>query len=144
MTTTEKFTFFLHGPFCQWFRSPFVIDGINYCTAEQYMMAEKARLFGDVEILGRILAAHDPMDQKALGRKVKGFDQRIWESKARDIVKTANLAKFSQSPALLAVLARSAGTTLVEASPFDKIWASDWLKMTPGRFHAPLGVEPTG
>ena len=45
----EKFTFFWSGPFSQWHPSPFIIDGVTYNCAEQYMMAEKARhhvLFG--------------------------------------------------------------------------------------------------
>ena len=43
----ERFTFFWNDPFSQWHPSPFEIDGVRYVTAEQYMMAEKARLFGD-------------------------------------------------------------------------------------------------
>ena len=33
--------------FSQWYESPFTIDDITYPTAEHYMMAEKAKLFGD-------------------------------------------------------------------------------------------------
>lgn len=39
----------------QWFPAPFEVDGVNYLTAEHYMMAEKARLFGDEETLQKIL-----------------------------------------------------------------------------------------
>ena len=122
MANDEKFTFFYHGPLCQWHRSTFVVDGVRYVTAEQYMMAEKARLFGDQKTLDLILEAQNPQDQKRLGRMVKGFNQKIWESKAREIVRRGSVAKFSQNPGLLSALARSAGTTLVEASPFDHIW----------------------
>ena len=31
----------------QWYAAPFVVDGLVYPTAEHWMMAEKARLFGD-------------------------------------------------------------------------------------------------
>ena len=31
----------------QWYECRFVVDGVQYHTAEQYMMAAKARLFGD-------------------------------------------------------------------------------------------------
>ena len=41
----------------QWFEAPFTIEGVTYPTAEHWMMAEKARLFGDGEALGRILSA---------------------------------------------------------------------------------------
>ena len=36
-----------HSCFSQWYPSPFTADGINYATAEHYMMAAKARLFDD-------------------------------------------------------------------------------------------------
>lgn len=50
--TVERFTFFGAGPFSQWFKCEFDVDGQQYVTAEQYMMAEKARLFGDEVIRG--------------------------------------------------------------------------------------------
>jgi hypothetical protein len=33
--------------FSQWWRCSFTVDGQRYASAEQFMMAEKARLFGD-------------------------------------------------------------------------------------------------
>ena len=39
----------------QWYPAQFVANGIKYFTAEQWMMAEIARLFGDKEILKKIL-----------------------------------------------------------------------------------------
>ena len=44
----------------QWYPAPFTVDGVLYRTAEQFMMAEKARLFGDEEKLVQILAAEKP------------------------------------------------------------------------------------
>lgn len=44
----------------QWYPSPFTIDGVLYRTAEHYMMANKARLFGDDDKLAEILAAEKP------------------------------------------------------------------------------------
>ena len=40
--------------FSQWHDSPFEIDDIIYPTAERWMMASKARLFGDKKILQEI------------------------------------------------------------------------------------------
>jgi ribA/ribD-fused uncharacterized protein len=73
----EKFTFFWSGPFSQWHPSPFQIDGIHYNCAEQWMMAEKARLFGDEETERKIMFAVMPQDQKKYGRQVKDFDKKI-------------------------------------------------------------------
>jgi len=120
--TEERFTFFWSGPFSQWHPSRFTIDGTIYVTAEQYMMAEKARLFRDEEIRERILAATDPRDQKALGRKVRFFDADRWNEVARDIVYRGSRAKFTTHRDLLTILLETEGTTIVEASPLDTIW----------------------
>jgi len=120
--TEERFTFFWSGPFSQWHPSRFTVDGTIYVTAEQYMMAEKARLFRDEEIRERILAATDPRDQKALGRKVRFFDADRWNAVARDIVYRGNRAKFTTHRDLLTVLLETEGSTIVEASPLDTIW----------------------
>jgi ribA/ribD-fused uncharacterized protein len=119
---TERFTLFWDGPFSQWAESPFSLDGTAYNTAEQYMMAEKAGLFGDAATRTRILEAHQPWDQKALGRRVAGFDEAVWRRHARDIVYRGNRAKFTAHADLAAQLFATAGTTLVEASPVDRIW----------------------
>lgn len=124
---TEKFTFFWgrsnpNGVFSQWYVSPFQVDGVWYNTAEQYMMAEKARMFSDDENLARILASPYPSDQKRYGRLVVGFDKTEWEKIAKDVVYRGNYAKFSQNPELKKALLATAGTTLVEASPKDCIW----------------------
>jgi ribA/ribD-fused uncharacterized protein len=118
----ERFTFFWSGPFSQWDPSPFFVEGVMYNCAEQYMMAEKARLFGDEEMEARIMSATLPSDQKRYGRMVKGFDLKEWEKVARDIVYRGNMAKFSQSEKHRDELFATEGTTLVEASPRDRIW----------------------
>ena len=48
-SSSDSFTFFWrpheeNGFLGQWFESPFKVDGERYLTAEQFMMAEKARL----------------------------------------------------------------------------------------------------
>lgn len=125
----EKFTFFWNGPFSQWYPSYFEIEEIEYNCAEQYMMAEKARLFGDEETLDMIMEAEDPKTQKKLGRLVEDFDQDEWEAiednghpYCWNVVWKGNVAKFNQNSYLLEELFATAGTILVEASPFDVIW----------------------
>jgi ribA/ribD-fused uncharacterized protein len=90
--------------FSQWWSAPFTVDGVCYRTAEHWMMARKSLLFGDREMFERILHAPTPGEAKALGRRVRGFDERIWREQRLAIVVEGNLHKFSQHPALKAFL----------------------------------------
>ena len=108
--------------FSQWWPCEFQVDGIRYNCAEQYMMAEKARLFEDKEVAKKIIDANHPKQMKELGRLVKDFKQEVWEDYCYEIVKRGNIEKFSQNPELLAYLLNTKNRILVEASPLDKIW----------------------
>lgn len=106
----------------QWWGAPFEVNGTLYITAEHYMMAEKARLFGDETALARILAAPSPSAAKRLGREVVGFDSARWDAERFGIVVAGNRAKFGRHPELAAFLCSTAPWILVEASPQDRIW----------------------
>ena len=108
--------------FSQWYEAPFVIDGVTYPTAEHWMMAEKARLFGDDDALGRILAAGNPGAAKAAGRMVRGFEEQAWTAARWEVVVRGSVAKFGQHSDLRAYLAGTGDRVLVEASPVDRIW----------------------
>ncbi|MGC4013785.1 MAG: NADAR family protein [Luteolibacter sp.] len=108
--------------FSQWWVAPFEIDGITYPTAEHYMMAGKARLFGDQDAVDKIIASKHPKQAKAFGRAVSGFDEKRWREERFGIVVAANHAKFSQHPALRDFLLGTGDRVLVEASPVDAIW----------------------
>lgn len=106
----------------QWYPCCFTVDGIVYNCAEQYMMAEKARIFGDEDTRQRILSETDPEKIKDLGREVRAFDPELWNKQKFDVVKKGNQAKFSQNKALLDFLLGTDTRVLVEASPYDRIW----------------------
>ena len=106
----------------QWYQCPFVVEGQYYNCTEQYMMAEKARIFGDEEIRQQILAEYSQMAMKKLGRKVRNYDDEIWKEKRFDVVVKGNIAKFSQNEKLLDFLLSTDDKILVEASPKDTFW----------------------
>lgn len=110
------------GCLSQWWPAEFTEDGRLYRTAEHYMMAHKALLFGDGTAAEKILAAASPGEAKALGRAVGGFDEETWAAHRYDIVVRGNLAKFGQHPELKEFLLSTAGRVLVEASPLDRVW----------------------
>ncbi len=119
----EKFTLFYGGPFSQWIVSTFKENGITFNCAEQYMMYRKAMLFRDEKRAKLILESNDPHEMKIdLGRSIENFDQQIWDDNKEDIVKRGSRLKFSQNEDLKKALLETVGTTIVEASPTDKIW----------------------
>ncbi|MET9774930.1 NADAR family protein [Streptomyces sp. NPDC006367] len=125
------------GPGClsQWWPSPFTVDGVEYATAEHWMMAGKARLFEDAEAERRVLAAGHPAEAKKAGRLVRGFDEAVWERERFGIVVEGSVHKFASDPALREFLLNTGersetgvppaggwGRILVEASPVDRVW----------------------
>ena len=106
----------------QWYPSTFIVDGVTYNCAEQYMMAEKARIFGDEATRAKILATSDPSAIKKLGRLVSNFDAEVWDEKCIEVVYNGNLNKFGQNKKLKEYLLSTGKSTFVEASPYDKIW----------------------
>jgi len=106
----------------QWFESSFTIEGQEYVTAEHWMMASKARLFGDHDALSKILETPDPRRVREIGRGVRKFRQAVWEHNARRIVTEGNIAKFGQDEDLKSFLLGTGDALLVEASPYDRIW----------------------
>ncbi|KAI0742238.1 hypothetical protein C8Q80DRAFT_1186847 [Daedaleopsis nitida] len=120
---------------------------VVFPTAEHWMMGQKALLFGDKDIFRRIVGlpsasasasapprpqanakagdtvrAPDPKVVKALGRKVKDFDEETWVRERARIVLEGSLLKFRQHAALRAELLQTGECELVEASPLDRIW----------------------
>lgn len=147
----EKFTFFWHSSSCfsQWYLSDFTGHGIMYddesfleglplettfnCM-EQYMMYHKAMLFLDRASARKILDTKSPKEQKQLGRLVQNFEEKVWKEYRSTIVYRGNELKFTQSEKLLSALKATRGTTLVEASPYDKVWGAG-LSQKDRRIH---------
>jgi ribA/ribD-fused uncharacterized protein len=106
----------------QWYPSEFTIAGVEYATAEHWMMASKAKLFHDDESLSQIIKSSSPREAKKLGRKVKHFSDQLWSQHRVQFVYQGNLAKFVQNESLRAFLVNTGDRVLVEASPNDDLW----------------------
>jgi ribA/ribD-fused uncharacterized protein len=110
------------GCLSQWWPVEFTEDGHVFRSAEHYMMAHKAWLFGDEEAAAKILEASHPAEAKKLGRTVHGFDEATWAARRFEIVTRGNVAKFGRHPALAEFLLDTRDRVLVEASPVDRVW----------------------
>ncbi|MGV4928801.1 NADAR family protein (plasmid) [Streptomyces sp. BHT-5-2] len=128
--------------FSQWWPAPFTVDGVRYATAEHWMMAGKARLFGDAEAERLVLAAAHPKQAKDAGRTVRGFDEEVWRQHRFALVVEGSTHKFGQHPELRKFLLGTGSRVLVEASPLDRIWgiglaADDARAADPARWLGP-------
>ncbi len=122
MLVNTEYFFFWNGVFSQWYPCEFSIENRLFNCAEQYMMFKKALLFSDEVVAYKIMSAKHPKEQKALGRKIKNFNEALWTQKREQIVYEGNYEKFSQNPKLFDKLLETTPLILVEASPVDNIW----------------------
>jgi ribA/ribD-fused uncharacterized protein len=127
----KNYLFFLNGPLCQWWKSKFVENNIEYCCCEQYMMYQKALLFNDKETANKILNTKEPREQKKLGREVKNFDEHVWDVAKEKIVYNGNYLKFSQNEDLKEYLCDTHPYELVEANKYDRIWGIGMFSHDP-------------
>jgi hypothetical protein len=86
------------------------------------MMWRKAQLFGAPQAMQDAILVAGPAEARKIGRQVPKFVDSIWQVAARPLVAEGNYAKFAQNRAALDQLLATSGTTLVEASPWDRLW----------------------
>lgn len=111
-----------YGVFSNWYLRYMEVHAKKYNSVEQYMMYQKAILFGDEEIADAIMQTYSMSEIKALGRKVRNYDDKKWGEVRYDVVLTAVRAKFTQYDDLKEILLGTGDAEIVEASPYDKIW----------------------
>lgn len=129
MRVTDKHIFFWGEWPSNWYQTHFVVNEgdkrLEFFNSEQYFMYIKAKTFGDEEIAMKILfEGKNPKVAKTLGRKVRNYDDSVWNKKRYQVMVDANVYKFSQDEKLKALLLNSEfdGKKFVEASPIDGIW----------------------
>ena len=100
----------------------FEFNGKTFNFSEQCFMYQKALLFNDFGVAEQILNETDVRKIKALGRKVKDFDNELWDKHKEDFMYNACYVKFSQNDELKDFLLSTGNCEIVEASPVDNIW----------------------
>lgn len=123
-STNDYVYFYQKTPLSNWWKSPDIpYDNHTFKSSESLFMYIKAKTFGDIEIANQLPGATHA-EAKKLGRKVRGFDHRIWEKERENAMYVALKAKFSVDKdfrdTLMAEEYRN--KTFVEASPYDNIW----------------------
>lgn len=106
----------------QWHKCKFKLGNFQYNNTEQYMMMEKAKLFEDDFIYEQLKKPMHPKEYKALGRKIRGFEEKTWDKAKVEIVYKGNHAKFTQNKDLEKYLVQTKDKIIIEASPYDTVW----------------------
>lgn len=124
MRREGTYTFFFSeaSPLSNWYPCTFKVDGQTYNSSEQYIMVEKARLFGDRETADKVLKASTPKECKMLGKEVTGYTEQVWQTRAPEIARIGIEQKFKQNKKLSDFLTKTGDSTLVEASKVDHFW----------------------
>ncbi|MDE7292989.1 MAG: NADAR family protein [Oscillospiraceae bacterium] len=112
----------INGYLSNWYLSDFVFEGVKFSSAEQYMMYQKARVFGDTDIAGEILKTDNVGKIKALGRSVENYDEGVWDGLRQVIVYRGLVQKFAQNEELKKRLLDTGENILAECAVQDKIW----------------------
>lgn len=111
-----------YGWLSNWYLSPFTIGNIQFSMVEQYMMYQKAIMFGDRKSANSIMAEKNAAKIKQYGRQVNGYSDIIWNGNRQIVVFYGLLAKFSQNGELRRRLKETGSAILAECAVHDKIW----------------------
>jgi len=130
----NDYEFFWGGIYSNWAPSDIVVEGKSFNCVEQYMMYKKAEVAGDAASMQAVMDTPMPNDQKAIGRKIKNYDDAKWSAVRYEIVKDAIRAKFTQHENLKEELIASGDKHIVEASPYDVVWGIGMGEDDPDRF----------
>lgn len=96
--------------------------GKTFVNREQWMMLHKALIFNDIESAEKIMRFTSPKTIKGLGRKVKNFDDKVWNDWKYQLVVNGNYLQFTQDQEMKDRLLSTEDKEIVEASPYDRVW----------------------
>lgn len=121
--TNDLVLFFGNDDICSnFYLCPLNYEGHNFHSSEQLFMYLKAKTFKDWDTMKEILNCSTPREAKALGRKVRNYDDAIWDSERDKCMYITILTKFNQCAEFRTLIETNMDKTFAEASPYDKIW----------------------
>lgn len=108
--------------FSSFYDTTFKLDDVEYKSAEHALQAIKAKTFGDETHFAKILKAKSAQSAKSFGKKVEKFDEKVWDEKKEEAMRSIVRAKFTQNPELRKKLLESENKILANADPRDQYW----------------------
>jgi len=125
-----------YGMFCNFAKTEIVLeDGtIVDCSEKAFMLKKLERFDPDnKEARHGIIGASKPIDAKNWGRKIRNFDEAVWDAERYNVMRNVLLLKFGQNPDAKHLLLSTGKHEFVEASPYDTIWG---VGLTAEQVHA--------
>ena len=112
-----------HSPWSNFHLSPFMLNGQQYHSAEQWIQFQKAMLFGDSHTANQILQSSMPQECKRLSHYIHRIDHEKWRNEGFDLCLDGLCAKFTKNKDLIAMLKTTEPKLLVEVSN-DRLWGA--------------------
>ena len=103
-------------------KSPFEHEGTTYLCSEQYYLQSKCLYFNDEVTASSIMRLDDPGKMKSLSHKIKGLEEKKWETVYKSFMEKACFLKFTKSHKLRNLLISTSGN-LVEANHNDQFFS---------------------
>ena len=93
-------------------------------NSEKAIMISKAILMNDKEIFMKLVNTTNPAECKKLGRLIKNFNQKLWDTYIEKIAYDVLLQKFTSNLELTDLLLSTNNNIIVESTENDKIWGN--------------------
>lgn len=150
----QNIVFFIghSNPFSNLHPAVFRVYDKKFISNEQFIMHEKAAIFGDEKILSKVMEVNDRplaksliegkitaqeiiadkelsdewkkmmLEIKSMGRSVANYDENKWASLRAKVAFRGSYEKFSQNEGIQKALLATSGSMLAESNKYDRVW----------------------
>ena len=112
------------NPLSNFYEAPFVHEGTSYISSEQFIQANKAKYFGDLNTQELILSCTTSLECKILSRQIRNYKDSKWDEVAGTVCYPGLQAKFQQNPHAMDTLIRKTGNKRIVECASDRLWAT--------------------
>ena len=120
------------NPLSNFYPTSFDYEGVKYISSEQLIQANKAKLFGDMDIYNQILCSSTSIECKNLSRLIRNVDESKWQEEAASICLPGIRAKFLQNPNIMDTRLSKTGSKRIIECASDRLWGTGIPLGDPG------------
>ena len=112
------------NPLSNFYEAPFVYEGTRYISSEQFIQANKAKYFGDLNMQEVILGCTTSLECKLLSKQKRNYEDSKWDEVASTMCYPGLQAKFQQNLHAMDTLIRKTGNKRIVECASDRLWAT--------------------